>query len=623
MGNGSLNPARPTTMIAAIVHQELLLGSRRTRLHVFRWIYAGWLIAQVCWFWFHFQIAENDRHMRTIWAKEMGAQIEFHHASPPSVIGDWFCTTFVPQQLLLLLLAVPPLVCGAIADEKRRGTLIYLLTTDLDTRHILLGKLIGRMVQVLALLAAGLPLFALFAGFAGIQLVPLLLLALTLVPPLFALAAASLFASVVCRQTRDAVLALYLLGGAAFGITWLVPGLTAWFDPRWVVAPVWGGVSDATLSAFGQRFLLSVVLWGGLGVVCLALSLWLLRPLYRRELENAGGARLSWYTVERPRLTNHPLAWRECNVEGLSPFEAFKRMPLWLACVLIAGVTALTSVGILVASMPAGVTAGDFLRAVVSVNFQRLALLLPGAAVGFLVQSLVVLLIAMFIVGVRTSGTITGERERGTWDALLTTTMKDDELVRDKLRGVLTASFWYLLAYAAPALALSILGGLGAFLWTVLGLAVTILGMYFIGAAGVWSSARSSSSWRSLLTTLAFGYLGGVLIFLVTSPALLLVGWILMVLLKVAGSVLKIDLGGFVAPSFDVFLPYLLTAACLGLATAFYFSARFFVGFAAQWIATRERTRHWEEEPVYRLPRRSRLSDRELAARFGDQDRGD
>ena len=31
-------------MVGAVLHQEMLLGGRRNRLHLFRWLYAGWLI---------------------------------------------------------------------------------------------------------------------------------------------------------------------------------------------------------------------------------------------------------------------------------------------------------------------------------------------------------------------------------------------------------------------------------------------------------------------------------------------------------------------------------------------------------------------------------------------------
>jgi ABC-type transport system involved in multi-copper enzyme maturation permease subunit len=596
-------------MIEAIVRQELLLGSRRTRLHLFRWVYAGWLICQVGWFFLQFQVVERERYYN----QNLGADlVPFQPSSSPSVIGGWFCETFILQQLILLVLAVPPLVCGAIADEKRRGTLIYLLTTDLDTRHILLGKLIGRMVQVLALMSAGVPLFALFAGFAGLHPVPLLLLGLVLVPPLFALASASLLASVLCRQTRDAVLALYALGALGFGLAWFFPGGLQGLDPRWVMAPIWGQRTDETLSDFGGRFLLSLGVWGGLGLASMVGALAWLRPIYRRELENAGDQRPTWYAPERTRVVANPVSWREREVEGLSPFPLFRRMPLWLACVLVALITTLSSVTILAHSMPTGVTAGDFLRALLRVDLKGLAALLPGADLGFLVQSVVVLLIASFVVGVRASGAITGERERFTWESLLLTRLSEKELIQGKLWGILSSSFWYLLAYAAPALCLAVLGGVAAFFWTLIWLAVTVLAMYFIGAAGLWSSVRSSTSWRSLLSTMGFGYLGGVLIFLISSPLIMILAGILMALLLVADALLKTQIAVFAARGLSTYWTLVFVSACIGLATIFFVSAKLFLGNARRWIADRERTRYWEDDPGPPIRRRRRRSDREL-----------
>ena len=108
-----------------------------------------------------------------------------------------------------------------------------------------------------------------------------------------------------------------------------------------------------------------------------------------------------------------------------------------------------------------------------SVDMKTLTLL-PDAGTGFLIQSLVVMLLASLVVGIRCSGAITGERERQTWEALLLTPLSARQVVRGKLWGIMGASYWYLLAYAAPAAVLSALGGLLALWWTVLWLAVTV-----------------------------------------------------------------------------------------------------------------------------------------------------
>src|SRR5690606_14407735 len=115
----------------------------------------------------------------------------------------------------------------------------YMLTTDLDSRHIVLGKLLGRVAQVLWLLLVGLPLFALMAGFSGLPPGVMLFLLLAFIPVVVGLASASLLASVWCRQTRDAVLSLYCVGAVGWLALHLVYGGLGAFNPVNVVAPVW------------------------------------------------------------------------------------------------------------------------------------------------------------------------------------------------------------------------------------------------------------------------------------------------------------------------------------------------------------------------------------------------
>src|SRR5205807_2209555 len=164
-----------------VLFQEMLLGGRRNQLHVFRWFYAGWLVLVVLWFYTLFQFEELGRGIR-------GGN---NRASAPEVVGGRFAESFVHQQMILLLLVTPAFVAGSITDEKRRGTLQYLMLTDMEARHLVLGKLLGRMAQVLLLALGGLPLFALLAGFGGIAPVSLLATAAVLIMPLFGIASAT------------------------------------------------------------------------------------------------------------------------------------------------------------------------------------------------------------------------------------------------------------------------------------------------------------------------------------------------------------------------------------------------------------------------------------------------
>src|SRR5262245_66316966 len=68
------------------------------------------------------------------------------------------------------------------------------------------------------------------------------------------------------------------------------------------------------------------------------------------------------------------------------------------------------------------------------------------------------MLLASLLVGIRCSGAVSGEREKQTWEALLLTPLTSRQLIRGKLWGIMGASLIYVLAYAVPALLLSLAG---------------------------------------------------------------------------------------------------------------------------------------------------------------------
>ncbi len=587
-------------MIGVVLQQEWLLGGRRARLHLLRWIYGAWLIVLLL---YGYARHLHDEHQRLLARASGNSSTFLMRSSAPEMVGQWFAETFVTQQLLLLALMTPAFVGGAIAEEKRRGTLQYLLTADLEARHIVVGKLLARAAQVILVALAGLPLFALLAGFGGVQPIFVPILAVALLAPMFGLASMALLASVWCRQSRDAVLALYVVGALAGGAVWYLQGWLRYFDPLFVLAPAWSAWRGMDAAEVGRRLAISSACWGILGGVALGLAIARLRPAYRAELENARPKKLRWYTALRAPVGDEPILWRERHVEGLAPTPELRRVPQWLAVALISGHTTVSSLLILGFSLPAGVGLDEVFAALANAQAGRLAAVMPNASNGFLVQGMAVMLLGSLVAGIRCSGAITGERERGTWEALLLTPLSAKELIHGKWWGIMGSSYIYLLAYAVPALVLSVLGGVVALLWVLLCLAVAVLAMYYLGAAGLWASARSNNSWRALLTTLLAGYVGGLAIYLCSTPILALVSLILNAFVfafdKYFGTQWSAATGSF---SFDRRTFTLMT--CLGLALLFWLMSRFFLNQAQHWVADRERTRHWFEEPVYRRSRR-------------------
>src|SRR5439155_21686788 len=189
----------------------------------------------------------------------------------------------------------------------------------------------------------------------------------------------------------------------------------------------------------------------------------------------------------------------------------FRATPRWLGLTVIFLVTSLSCMSILGNHLPAPHTPGTVILMAARLDFEGLARVHDNMAKSdspFFYQGLLVMMLAGLVIGIRCSGAVTGEREKNTWEALLLTPLETRHLIRGKLWGIIGASLPYLIAYAVPALAFSIIGGIGPTFWTVMWLGVTLLGMAFVGAAGLWCSVRSKSSWRSLLTTLGITYLG-------------------------------------------------------------------------------------------------------------------
>lgn len=607
-------------MVGPLFYQEMLLGSRRSRDHVLRWAYGGWLVVQVFWFFF----------------AELAGSIIVEERNLTMIACQRFTSVFLVQHFVLLMLTTPAFVAGGVTDEKTRGTLQYLLTTDLTSIHIIVGKLLGRIVQVLMLAAAGLPVLCFVGALGGAE--PRLILGVILltIEVAVGVSAATFLAAVWSRQTRDAVLGLYafavlalLFAGMVVGPlrsllqSSVLDGLIAtlgvplrYFNPLYVLEPALFPGDWAETRELFKRLFGGLLAWGGLSLACLGLAAWRLRPAYIRQLEGGGRKRVVWWNTERPPVDEEPVRWKERQVEGLAPLPSLKRFPRWLALTAIAVVTILSLGGIIAYHLPPGMSHAHALGMFFRLEWFELSAALLPCEDAFLVQAIVAMLFLSLLVGVRCSGAVSGERERQSWEALLLTPLTAHQLVRGKVWGIMAVSYYYVLAYAVPALfayvliftlnsvakspILALLSLIAPALWVV----VTLLAMYYIGATGIWSSVRSRSSWRSLLSTLGFGYVGGFIVYTVTTPVLFIIAMIIAGILTIIDATYGTGLAPRTGAGFAWYFLGFVTASCLGLMLMFWLASRMFLNAAQKWVAERERTRHWHDEPLYRRPRR-------------------
>jgi len=75
----------------------------------------------------------------------------------------------VTAQLVTIYLFLPPLMAGAIAQEKERETLGLLFLTDLTSWELILQKYFGRLIPMLTLLFLSLPLLAVAYSLGGVS----------------------------------------------------------------------------------------------------------------------------------------------------------------------------------------------------------------------------------------------------------------------------------------------------------------------------------------------------------------------------------------------------------------------------------------------------------------------
>jgi len=115
---------------------------------------------------------------------------------------------------------------------------------------------------------------------------------------------------------------------------------------------------------------------------------------------------------------------------------------------------------------------------------------------------------------------------------------------------------------------------------------------------------RAKNSWRSLLATLGFGYLGGIVLYVITSPVIIILSYLLWVVVALIDLATGTTMASSAMAGFSINWDLFFVASCIGLAAIFLLVSRLFLNWAQRWIADRERTRHWHEEPLFRRTRR-------------------
>lgn len=403
-------------MLGPIFNREWLTLPRRSRHYLHRAVFLGslWIL------------------LLTVWQTTVGWE-------RPATLGDnarfgliaFHLLAYVQLGLLLFFSALS--AASTVAQEKDRRTFVLLLLTDLRNYEIVLGKLLGSLLQMVLFLAGSVPILALLlllGGIDGWQIADAVIVLVTA-----ALAAGSLGGLVALWRERTfqslalTVLALMLYLCLVRALVF-VPALTLWFaeeapvsraamevwqtwcDPFSALALVldppreWHGLAPA------HGFALMMAIWTVLlnAVAMAKLRVWnpsgepIIQPEHveaAAEEQDRAKAHAAPGAV-RPVWSN-PILWREIAT------RAYGRRPFLvkLAYFLVFGL----------------------------VCYYALAIAEPRGAAAYGLVPIAVL--SLLLISAQAVTSITSERDVGALDLLMVTDLTPKEFIYGKLLGIL------------------------------------------------------------------------------------------------------------------------------------------------------------------------------------------
>jgi hypothetical protein len=414
-------------------------------------------------------------------------------------------------QGLAVVVMVPGLVAGSIAEEDRRGTMLHLLATPLSSGAIVLGKMTARLVHVGVALGAGLP-FVVPLGLLG-ALDPLIVVyayAILLALTLFA-GSLSLLVSIIVRRASLAIPAAYLaVGGWLLLPVWYAPivGRLGWpfslfrvlndgfllCHPSEALWFLWRIPASALFyppnltwawSKFLRTFPRVVGLQAACSVVFLLLAAVFLRPLRLGHWARHG---YDLAVSSRPAVGDNPMLWKERHAPA-----RLARTPVRLTAILVG----------VVLFWPLAAPAADAFRECRASWWDGTDGIWAREGLNESLRQLNagLYVVAAIAVAAIAATSITGERERGTWTSLATTLVTGDEVTRAKVSGTL----WAVRGLSVPFLILWSIG-LATGSLHALGVLAAAAGLIifarFASALGVLFSMLSSTSDRAIAAVL-------------------------------------------------------------------------------------------------------------------------
>jgi ABC-type transport system involved in multi-copper enzyme maturation permease subunit len=475
----------PLRLMGPLSDKELRVASRRSRNYALRAGYLLLLCLLMLSAWYSL-VGLQRAGAATIWVSRAA---EMSTYTTGRII--WF--QFVAAQLIAAVM-----LSSSFSDELRRGTLGTLLTTPINSAQIVMGKLLGGLLQVILLLALSLPALAILRVQGGVEWGFVVAAScITLSAVVFA-GALSLWLSTYCRQAYKAISA----GALVYFVVFLIL-------PAIATGLAWAGLFDRRGTSYLldlanpfralYRVMPQIGAMGGppapslpwpMHCVVLGVATVLILGAAVRRVRRAavGDCSIRIENRFRPieRLHGSPLVWKE------NPCAAFQ----WRWDNIAVGAAAVAICGV-----------------AMSVDVRRV----PYLYLYLHYFASAIWLLALLRLSIAVAGGITREKESGAWPVLLTTPLDDRQIVRTKAKAALRRNAVLLLSAFAVQMCLFFrtagLFNIPYGLFSVLSSAAGVV--YIVGAGsyfGVRLRTTTVAAAATLGTYLCLSYIVGGLV---------------------------------------------------------------------------------------------------------------
>jgi ABC-type transport system involved in multi-copper enzyme maturation permease subunit len=468
-------------LLGPLVPCEMLRCGRRERYVLFRCLYAAALLGVLAWSYLSWFSGRGIPPAELLWGEGTLSPDDM-----PKFAGHFF-PAFLAAQLTVVVLLTPVYLGGAIAEERERRTLEFLLATDLSGGEIVVSKLAARLLNLGLLLLTGLPVLALTQLWGGVDPLRVACGFAATAVTMLSVGGLTMLNSAGARHPLQAVLRTYgwLAGGLILG---LIPGASLGHPLLLVVT-----LSNAEeLGAFVLLFLYGMI-HVGLAFILVSAAVSRLRfAEFASVLPADPGAQPALTAGDLPSTFLPPrplppvrgraLLWKELYAE---PHWRWEQLDSLLGLFLLFLGVSVVAIGVAIVLF--GV-----------MEHKEVAWPMNGWArgVGTPLAGLLLLITAFYA-----AGTVSRERERQTLDGLLTVPDGPAAVLAAKWQGcVLSArSAWWCLAVVWGIGAVT--GGLHLLALPVLAAGVAVQ-TGFVASLGLYCSTVCRSTLRATLATI-------------------------------------------------------------------------------------------------------------------------